>query len=95
MKFAKVMFLHVSISHSVHMGGGGIPACIVGFCPPAGGGWPRHTPRGEVEGSGLGGSPGPHPWVGGGGYPSMHCGQFASHWNAFFFSCSFWINIVD
>ena len=35
-------------------------------------------PGGEVEGSGLGGSPGPHPWGGlqahtwGGGYPSMH-----------------------
>ena len=34
------------------MGGGGIPPCIAGL--------QAHT-QGEVEGSGLGGSPGPHP----------------------------------
>ena len=33
------MFLHVSVSHSVHMGGDGIPACIAGFCPLAAGKW--------------------------------------------------------
>ena len=34
-KFAKVMFLHLSVSHSVHSGGGGggIPACIAGDIP--------------------------------------------------------------
>ena len=31
-KFAKVMFLHLSVSHSVHRGGG-IPACIAGGIP--------------------------------------------------------------
>ena len=30
-KFAKVVFLHLSVSHSVHMGGGGIPACLAGL----------------------------------------------------------------
>ena len=84
-KFAKVMFLHVSVSHSVHRGGG-IPACIAGL--------QAHT-QGEVEGSGLGSlqahtqgeveglargvsrptsggvSPGPHP---GRGSPGPHPG---------------------
>ena len=45
MKFAKVMSLHLSVTHSVH-----------------GGGVSRPTPGGgEVEESGQGGSPGPHP----------------------------------
>ena len=63
------MFLHVSVSHSVHKGGGvSIPACIAGFCPQGGVVSPhalqvsRSTSRGRVEGSGLGeGSPGSHP----------------------------------
>ena len=58
-KFAKVMFLHVSVSHSVHRGGGGgIPACLTGL---SWGGVSQHalqvyrpTPKGEVEGSGGG-----------------------------------------
>ena len=51
-------------------GGGGIPACIAGL--------QTHT-QGEVEGSGLGGSPGPHPegeveGSGLGGSPGPHPG---------------------
>ena len=54
-KFAKVMFLHMSVILST--GGGGIPACIAGGIPACF--------------AGLGGSPGPHPggswgvWPGG------------------------------
>ena len=42
---AKVMFLHVSVSYSVHRVGGGS----------------MHTVKGEVEGSGQRGCLGPHP----------------------------------
>ena len=28
------MFLHLSISHSVHMGGGCLPQCMLGYTPP-------------------------------------------------------------
>ena len=51
----------------------------------------RPTPRGQVEGSGQGASPGPHP---GGCIPACTeadppngycCGRYASYWNAFFF----------
>ena len=32
MKFAKVMFLHLSVSHSVHReGGSSVPACTTGY----------------------------------------------------------------
>ena len=80
---------------------GGIPACIAGgipACVAAGlgeGGLvsqhalqiPRLTPRGEVEGSGQWGSPGPHPrgklrdlaW----GSPGQHLGGLQAHpWGA-------------
>ena len=49
-KFAKVLFLHVSVSHSVHRGVVSQHALQVS----------RPTPRVEVDGSGLGRSPGPH-----------------------------------
>ena len=85
-KFAKVMFLHVSVILSR---GEGIPACLAGL--------QAHT-QGEVEGSGWGvsrptpmeklrdlaggGSTGPHmggvsrPWpTQGGVYPNMHRGR--------------------
>ena len=55
-KFAKVMFLHVSVCPQ----GAGIPACIAGFCP---GGVPRPIPGGKLRGLAWGGSPGPHPGV--------------------------------
>ena len=61
-KFAKFMFLHVSVCPR----GGGIPACLAGLQ----GGVSRSTPRGVSRPRpGVGGSPGPHP---GGGVPSMH-----------------------
>ena len=30
---AKVIFLHVSVIHSVHRGGGGLPQCMLGYPP--------------------------------------------------------------
>ena len=54
-KFAKVMFLHLSVSHSVHRRG-----CL-GPCPRAGG-LPRRGPGpGPGPGPGGGGCPGPGP----------------------------------
>ena len=51
------------------------------------------TPKGEVEGFGLGGSRGPHPGVSQHALRQAHppavdgycCGQYASYWNAFLF----------
>ena len=44
MKFAKVMFLHMSVSHSVHRGG--LPQCMLGYPPPRS----RHThPREQAH----------------------------------------------
>ena len=64
--------------------GGGIPACLAGF--------QAHT-QGEVERSGRGGSPGPHPDVvcipacieaDPSPPPNGYCcGWYASYWNAF------------
>ena len=31
---AKVIFLHLSVIHSVHSGGGGLPQCMLGYHPP-------------------------------------------------------------
>ena len=45
-KFAKVMFLHVFVSHSVHRRGDGIPVCLAGL---------QAYMQGKVEGSGQGG----------------------------------------
>ena len=94
-KFAKVMFLHVSVILSR----GGIPACIADFCPLEGEGWyPSMHCR----------SPGPHPgemlrglawevsrptprrklrgvtWGGRSLGPAdgYCCGRYASYWNA-------------
>ena len=64
-KFAKVMFSHLFVSHSVHRGGGWYPSM---HCSRSRGMVSQHalqisrpTPTGEVEGSGLGGLQGPHP----------------------------------
>ena len=64
--------IFAGVCHSVQ--GGGIPACIaVGLW-----GVSRPTPRGKVEGSGHGGSPGPHlqgsPGPHPGGSPGPHLG---------------------
>ena len=65
-KFAKVMFLHVSVILST---GGGVSRPIPGGgCGVWPGGVSRPIPRGEFEGSGRRGFPGPGP----GGYPSIH-----------------------
>ena len=42
--FAKVMFLHLSVSHSVHTGGGCLPQCMLGYTPPPP---PEQTPPGS------------------------------------------------
>ena len=44
-KFAKVMFLHLSVSHSVH--GGGLPQCMLGYPPGPGTPGSRHPPPWE------------------------------------------------
>ena len=48
----------------------------------AGEGVSRPAPMGEVEGSGLRGSPGPHP-------DGYCCGRYASYWNAFLLNLIF------
>ena len=40
----KVMFLHLSVSHSVHRGRGCLPQCMLGYPPPLAG-----TPPGQVH----------------------------------------------
>ena len=65
-KFAKAMFLHVSVSHSVHMGRGGIQVCLVGLQAHVQGGlevWPGESPDPHPGRKlrGRGGSLGPHP----------------------------------
>ena len=75
MKFAKVMFLHMSVCPRGQ--GSGIPACLAGGNPACLAGLQggvcvsqhalqvsRPTPKGELEGSDWGGAPGPHPRVG-------------------------------
>ena len=46
-KFAKVMFLHLSVSHSVHRGG--LPQCMLGYHPPG----TRHPPEQTPPGPGI------------------------------------------
>ena len=62
MKFAKVMFLHLSVSHSDHRGGD-IPACIAGGIPACLAGLQAHTQGGSWE-FGLEGLQA-HTWGGG------------------------------
>ena len=77
----KVIFSEACVKNSVHGGGGrgasqhALQVVSQHALQVSGGVVSQHalqvsrpTPRGEAEGSGLGGSPGPH-W---GGYPSMH-----------------------
>ena len=70
-KFAKVMFLHVSV---FPQGRGGMPACLAGL-------WGRwypslHQGGGGVEVFGLRGSPGSH--LGGGWSEGPHLGEYPS-----------------
>ena len=90
-KFAKVMFLHVSVSHSVHRGGhawlpGGMHGCqgacvVVGGCVVAGGHVWLHVGCAWLWGA----------WVVAGGacmgYDEIQSmsGLYASYWNAFLF----------
>ena len=82
-KFVKVMFLHLSVSHSVH---GGVCLVPVGCLVPEGvcsGGVPA---PGEGR-SAPGGVPGP----GGSAWwrpprDGYCCGRYASYWNAFLFT---------
>ena len=93
-KFAKVMFLHVSVC-PLGRGSGGIPACLAGLQAHIGGGEvkgsgcgvSRPTPRGEVERNGWGVSrPTPRGKLrglaGGGGSPGPHQGGVnpCMHW---------------
>ena len=62
------MFLHVSVSHSVHGGGGGGTVVSQHALKVS-----RPTPKGQVEGSGWGeGGLQTHTREGGCVYPSMH-----------------------
>ena len=77
-KFAKVMFLHVSVILSTVGVGGGVPACI-------GGGIPGPHPGGKLRGLAWGVSmPTPRGeswvvWLGGGGFPGLHSGGVSQH----------------
>ena len=94
-KFAKIMFLHLSVSHSVHRGGG-VPGQVHPpgtYLPPLG----RHTPwahtlppgrytPGQVHPTGrytprAGTPPGQAVHAG----IRSTSGRYASHWNAFLF----------
>ena len=91
----KVMFLHLSVSHSVH--GGGRCTCSRGVCllwgvtcPPPSRYAPAGTPPGQVHPihpppgryTPLGQVHPPPPPRPADGYC---CGRYASYWNAFFF----------
>ena len=49
---AKVIFLHLSVIHSVHRGGGGLPQCMLP--PPP---WTRQTPLDQADPPGPGRPP--------------------------------------
>ena len=81
---AKVIFLHLSVIHSVHRGGGGLPQCMLGCHPPRADPLeqthrhppyqtpPREqTPPPEADSS-----------------IRSTSGRFASYWNAFLFIIS-------
>ena len=68
--FAKVMFLHLSVSHSVHTGGGCLPQCMLGYTPPQS----RHLPGADTPYAVHAGRYGQQA---GGTHPGMHtCFQF-------------------
>ena len=61
---ANVMFLHLSVSHSVHKRGGAIPACIAGGIPACLAGGSAPGGRGSAPGW-WGSAPGGVPALGG------------------------------
>ena len=83
---AKVMFLHLSVSHSVHRGG--LPQCMLGCNPPEPGTPPpgsRHPPHQhplEQTPPRTRHPPDQAPTLPADGYC---CGRYASYWNAFLF----------
>ena len=78
--WGKVIFSEACVKNSVHGGGGWYPSMHCRWYPSMPCRYPvgvsRPTPWGEAEGSGQGGSPGPHPWTAtaaGGTHPTgMH-----------------------
>ena len=76
-KFAKVMFLHLSVSHSVHGGG----ACVVGGHAWQEGVWGVACMAGGVRGGGCARHACPHPNTT--RYGRSMRGRYASYWNAF------------
>ena len=92
-KFAKVMFLHLSVSHSVHgegpgrggawLGGSAPGGCLVQGVPGLGDAWSGGC---LVSGGGV---PGPGGCLVRGGVETPPdgycCGRYASYWNAFFY----------
>ena len=72
---AKVMFLHLSVSHSVHRGG--LPQCMLGYHPPGPGNPLEQTPRDQAPPRSR------HPPA-----DSYCCGRYASYWNALLFKFS-------
>ena len=90
-KFAKVMFLHLSVCHSVHRGC--LPQCMLGYTPPG-----ADTPWSKQLSPGANTPPprSSHP-------PSSACweirptsGRYASYWNAYLlFKVSICINLHE
>ena len=81
-KLAKVMFLHLFVSHSVHRGV--LPQCMMGYHTPLGPGTPKSRPPGP--GTPMSPPEQTHPL--GPGAPRADgycCGRYASYWNAFLF----------
>ena len=85
-KFAKVMFLHLSVSYSVH--GGVLPQCMLGYprdqAPPE----QTHTPPRSRHPPGAGTPPSSARWE-----IRSTRGRYASYWNAYLFLSSKFISI--
>ena len=93
MKFVKVMFLHMFVSHSVH---GGMHGCEEGVHGREGAyvvAWGACVVVGGMHGCGG------HAWLQGGylGYDEIWSmsGQYASYWNAFLFKVTYPLYIYE
>ena len=94
---AKVIFLHLSVIHSVHRGGGGLPQCMLGYPPPGADTPPeqtppgsRHLPEADTNPPGSRYPPGADTPPGSSHLPPgadssirSTSGRYASYWNAF------------